>query len=619
MRLLTLDSETFDPGLKRYGTGSTFKYHYPEVDFEVLIFGYLTADGEKGVCDLRVEGDKEKLLAIMEDHDSLLFHNALYDMGGLKYLFREQFDLSKWVIYDTMLMAKLYTQQYVSYSLDSVTKNLGVTNKDADILHDYAWVSGIYQEWVSTQLTATGRPRGCRKRPSENVLHNWCMSDMRRFPDKILYEYCLVDIMATKAAFDVLLPLVSYLDLNVYSDVLKVCLEAKFEGLRIDLKKANELSVKWLEIAEQAGAKFRAALNIDNTVNINSVAQIAPYLRNKGYKIPKTDKGNDSIDADWLEKQPEEIFKDLLQYRKAQKAEKDYIQKLLQYQEAIPEQYREEDVGWLFPTMKPLGATATGRFTSGGGTGSLELNVLAISAHDEDFGIPIRELFIAHKDEKIVCCDFSNQEPRLQVHYAVLLGCRGAEKLAQEWRDDPTKKYHKTVAEWTKLDYDTAKMVTLGIAYDMRAAGLSVKLGISFEQATALMKEYHRQLPHISQLHMITSKNILKLGYIKTIGGRKLQIDKAYMWMDKLRTQERKGMSKLIQGSGADQTMKAIVMAWKKGLKVLLCVHDEIILSTKEPERDMEILQECMATAYTLVVPVVSDGGIGDNWLEAKT
>ena len=84
-------------------------------------------------------------------------------------------------------------------------------------------------------------------------------------------------------------------------------------------------------------------------------------------------------------------------------------------------------------------------------------------------------------------------------------------------------------------------------------------------------------------------------------------------------------MSKLIQGSAADQTIKAMIEAWKYGLKVLLAVHDEIVVSSNNFDDDaqglnydLNMLQSFMEFAYQLVVPVVAEGGIGDNWGEAK-
>lgn len=275
----------------------------------------------------------------------------------------------------------------------------------------------------------------------------------------------------------------------------------------------------------------------------------------------------------------------------------------------------------MFPTLKPLGATKTGRFTSGGGKGSLELNVLAISGRDEHFGMPIRELFLPyHDDEKIVCADFSNQEPRLQVHYAKVLSCAGADLMVKKWNDDPHMKLAKVVAEIAELDYNTAKTLLLGMSYGMGVAKAALKLNISYQAAKTLFNKLYTRIPFLKQLQEVTKQALKKNGYIKTIGGRKLFIDPPGEFNGKISTKEHKGMSKLIQGSGLDQLWASMIAVEEVGLNFMLCVHDEMIISSKainaEKERDM--LVDCMQNSYILYVPVIAEAGIGDNWLQAK-
>jgi len=622
MNILCIDFETKDPLLLKYSSGSVLKYHYPEIDFEVIGCGVY--DGAyKEYFDLKNDSDAiNRLFLTINEYDGWLFHNAAYDLGCLKYLYRDTLDLCEVLILDTLLMAKLIDQQlaekitfsFSPYSLDSLCKYYELKDvKESDILHDYVWATGIYQDWVKKHTK-----RACHTRPSKSILHTWSIVRLADFPVEIVSEYCLADVLATWGLYNRLKPILIDYDLTMMSDTIKLCLKIKFRGLRLDLDAAKDLSNIWKNIALDAKNKVLEYLAIPN-LNIGSGKQLGPALMNKGHKVPLTNKGNYSITKTWLDEQKEDVFKELRRYRKANKSENDYVQKILSYQDIIPEKYRDPKVGIMFPTLKPLGATATGRFTSGGGTGSLELNVLAISKHDAEFGVPIRKLFLPDEpDEKIICCDFSNQEPRLQVHYAKLLKCSGVDNIVSQWIADPQMKYHNTVAEMTGLEYDVAKMVTLGLAYDMRAYGLSIKLGIDYGKAQQLIEQYYNLLPFMRQLQRITSNNLLKLGYIKTIGGRKLTIDLPYEFKGEIRTQERKGMSKLIQGSGADQLIKSMVDADKAGLKVLISVHDEILISSKHPDQDLVKLKDCMENSYKLIVPVIAEGGIGSNWYEAK-
>jgi len=622
MKACVIDWETKDPYLRKFGSGSTFAYHYEGIDFKLLGCGVVSDGYERYFDFVNDRNAKTKLVDVIQQYNIWVMHNASYDLGCLKYLYREEITYPG--IHDTMLLAKLLDQQLdekikfsrAPYSLEALARYFKCKSlKESDIVHEFAWSTGMYQ---TAYKLKTGR--NCNTKPSAAVLDNWCKANLDLFPTEIVGEYCLGDCRATFELYEKLLKLLGDINnLDEISDLIKLCLKMKFRGLKLDLVAARDLSKEWLDIAEEAENTVYACLGWPENFNINSGKQLGEAFVRDGYNIPLTASGNYSITKEWLEEQPNEIFKQLKRYRKAKKSEKDFVQKILDYQLAIPEQYRDDKVGVMYASLKPLGATATGRFTSGGGQHCKELNVLAISSHDEEFGAPIRKLFLPDQpDEKIVCCDFSNQEPRLQVHYASLLGCTGVEDIVKLWNDEPSMKYHKTVAAMTGLEYDVAKMVTLGLAYDMRAFGLSKKLNVSFERATAIIKQYFELLPFMKQLQAITANNLLRLGYIKTIGGRKLTIDLPYEFNGRMRTQERKGMSKLIQGSGADQIIRAMIAADKAGLKVLLSVHDEIIISTNQPNLDMNQLQWFMNTAYILKVPVLAEGGVGNNWGDAK-
>lgn len=394
----------------------------------------------------------------------------------------------------------------------------------------------------------------------------------------------------------------------------------KTRGMPLNLAKANDLCEVWLELASNLENEIKNELKVDGDFNIKSTKAMPLKLAEFGYNLPTTEKGNKSVNAKWLEENADDpLLSKLLRYKRALKARKDFTDKLVAYQEIIPDKYRSKDIGILYPTLKPFGAKKTGRFSSGGGTGCLELNILAIPRRNEDFGLPIREIFIADENEKIVCCDFSNQEPRLQVHYAKRLSCEGSDLFVEMWKNDPNMKFHEVTAKETGLEYDLAKMVTLMISYNGSSKGLSNKLKISKEEAQHIIDQYYDRIPFMKQLQTKTSKNLKKLGYIRTIGGRKLKLDPPMILRcGDIWTQENKAMSKLIQGSGADQIIKSMVDAWKAGLRILASIHDEIIISTMYPDRDLIILKNCMENAYMLEVPVVVDAGIGESWGQAK-
>lgn len=619
-----IDFETYDPNLKLYGPGWVFKYHYPNYTFEVLGCSIrLVKEGyERKYLDLGRLEDIEELTQFLDSCDTLIMHNASYDLGCLLYFFKnilgKEFDLDKYTIDDTLVFARIYDQHMKykvkksPYSLDSLTTYYNLVKKESNILHEWLWSSGHYQAVIKER---TGR--NCHKMPSNDMLENFAKSDMRVFPINIISEYANKDTEATESLWNYLKPRLEGTNFEELSDIVKVCVKIKLTGMRIDLKQLDIVSDKFKKARDESEVRLKDMLGSD-TVNINSTEQLGEILSEQGYVIPRTELGNYSIKSEWLDTRGEEVFKMLSRYRKSNKAEKDYIQKVKKYQNAIPEEYRNKDYGWIYPSLHPYAATATGRFTSGGGTGCLELSLHQIPRRDEEFGPLCRSIFVAHEGETLCVGDFNSQESRLQVHYAAVIGCEGAQVIVDAWNENPSMKYHQKVAELTEIEYEKAKTINLGLSYDMHTKSLAVRLGVTYEEAEEILKQYHRLLPFMKPLQVITANSLKKNGYIKTIGGRKLNIDKPYWFNGRFKTQERKGLSKLIQGSAVDQCVRSMIRAYKTGLKLLFSIHDELIISTKSPDVDSSKLKECMEGSYVLKVPVLADVGTGNSWMDGK-
>jgi DNA polymerase I-like protein with 3'-5' exonuclease and polymerase domains len=76
-----------------------------------------------------------------------------------------------------------------------------------------------------------------------------------------------------------------------------------------------------------------------------------------------------------------------------------------------------------------------------------------------------------------------------------------------------------------------------------------------------------------------------------------------------------KALNKLIQGSAADQTKKAMVDCYAEGFVPMLTVHDELCFSIRDQEQALRI-KEIMETGLPLKVPSKVDMELGDNWGE---
>ena len=118
-----------------------------------------------------------------------------------------------------------------------------------------------------------------------------------------------------------------------------------------------------------------------------------------------------------------------------------------------------------------------------------------------------------------------------------------------------------------------------------------------------------------------------KEGYVTTISGRKRYIPELRSSNYSLRSfGERAAMNMPLQGSSADiikiAMLKVSERLKREGLraKIVLQVHDELVLDTpeEEAERTALVLREEMEGAVRLTVPLIAEVSTGKSWYDAK-
>lgn len=630
--VLFIDFETKDPYINLgYGAGWVFalrKYQIPE--FRIL--GASIATDFRNGNDIRYITDLSALRNIIRTAKEICMHNAQYDVGCILALFNEvgeTWDIKDVMIYDTMLMAKLVDQHKLRYSLEALSKSGGGAQKDKTTLSDYAWESGLYQQYYKT---TTGRNKYTR--PSEAVINEFCMSNLDLFPTDVVGQYCNDDVLATKDLFikykGALDRFPKEFNYDIYSTLVKICVQMRIQGMRVDTDQAR----KTRDILESKAAQLEKELyeSVGYEFNINAPLQVIDALKALGMtSFSKTTKGNPSADKAWLEEQGHPDCKRILKIKNYQKLARDFLTKIIEYQQI----HRQNGVNEsrVFCNLNILGATKTGRFSSSGtrvGKKGYELNIQQIPKRgdDDEASRYVREVFLADEDEQWVSADYSNQEQRLQVHYANILNLAGSHSIKQILISDPEVDFHGTVADICRISRTDAKTINLGLAYGMGGAKLCHSLGLPTRmqqlksgkivevpdlEGEDLLAQYHAFLPFMKQLQDYCKSTLLQYGYIKTIGGRKLTIDPPMKIDDEWVTFERKGLSKLVQGSAADVTTKALINCYNAGLKIVSTVHDEINISTKN-EKDVETLRTCMMNTFDICVPMIVDISKGDTW-----
>ena len=348
--------------------------------------------------------------------------------------------------------------------------------------------------------------------------------------------------------------------------------------------------------------------------NLNSPKQLGEILFEK-MKLPggKKTKSGYSTAADVLEKLAEEypIVSDILEYRTLAKLKSTYADGLLQ---CIAED------GRIHTTFQQT-ITATGRISS------TEPNLQNIPMRME-LGRKIRKAFIPKPGYVFMDADYSQIELRLLAHMS------GDEQLIEAYRQDAdihritaSKVFHTPLNEVTDLQRRNAKAVNFGIVYGISSFGLSQDLSINRKEAEGYIQAYFEQYPKVKEFLDATVADAEKVGYVTTMFGRRRPLPEILSSNFMQRSfGKRVAMNAPIQGSAADIMKIAMIRVWnglkKQNLesKILIQVHDELLLEVKEDEVDKVkcILVEGMKNAADLLVDMVVDVHCGGNWYEAK-
>jgi len=289
--------------------------------------------------------------------------------------------------------------------------------------------------------------------------------------------------------------------------------------------------------------------------------------------------------------------------------------------------------GEIHPLRGDDGGTVTGRLSMS------DPNLQFIPKRTEE-GKRIRRCFLPEDGERWASCDFSQQEPRLVVHFAALVAAAGgsipgAIDARDRYISDPDLSYHQFTATLTGLPYAQAKALNLAIIYGRGIATTAVELGITHDQTKALFAKHHAELPFAKAMAEACQDVVRRRGYLKSLLGRHvrfplwelanwnersemLPLDQAKeKWPGKrlVRARLHKALNSLIQPSAADQTKAAMRAVLDAGLghHLLVQVHDELCSSVPDEATAVRI-GELMRDAVKLEVPSKVDVSIGANW-----
>ena len=258
----------------------------------------------------------------------------------------------------------------------------------------------------------------------------------------------------------------------------------------------------------------------------------------------------------------------------------------------------------------------------------------------------IRSLFLPNEGEQWAAIDFSQQEPRILVHYAAVFnewkggGMDGVEEFVEGYNENADLDFHSMVAEMADIPRKQAKTLNLALLYGMGKNKMAAQLDISVSEAGYLMQHYHARVPFVKQLQQGVTRRLeanRSNGSVRSLMGRKCRFDKwepSSFGIHKALPREEalvtygqttqlkraftyKALNRLIQSSAADMTKKAMLRIYESGVVPLLQIHDELACSVQSAEQAQDIAR-IMEQALPLRVPNKCDIDLGPSWGEAK-
>lgn len=590
---IAIDLETRDPNIRTNGPG------WATDDGEVVGVAVAVKDWSgylpfkhRGGGNLNTTNVLNWLQTQLNTPSDKIFHNALYDVGWLK---REGIKIQG-QIQDTMIAAPLLDENRKSYSLDSLGSDYCREQKDETLLKEAAIAWGIDPK-----------------------------AEMWKLPSKFVGAYAEQDAVLTLKLWQQFKSLLEHEKLSeIYaleSGILPLLIEMRWRGLLINQDKA-------VQTAESLLIKEKNLLkdikkNFDCTVDLWAAASIAKAFDKHKLQYPKTTKTNTpSFTADWLEKQPHPLPRTIAKARKLNKLRTTFIEKMV---------FEHLHQGRIHAQINPLrsdsGGTVSGRFSYS------NPNLQQVPARDPDLGKLIRSLFLPDGKKYWGVFDYNQQEPRITVHYASLTKQKGADLAVNAYHEEKSD-FHQIVADLAGIDRKKAKTINLGLSYGMGRKRLTEALGISEKGANILINKYHQNVPFIKGLSKTCMQSASHKGYISTILGRRCRFNmyesankkstplsykkavKKWGEYGLVRAYTYKALNRLIQGSAADMTKKAMLDLWQEGYVPYVQVHDELDFGVSK-RKEMENIKEIMESSIKLKVPNIIDVEIGKSWGDA--
>lgn len=437
---------------------------------------------------------------------------------------------------------------------------------------------------------------------------------------------------------------------DLETKLLPVLAKLRRRGVRINADKLTRVEA-WAakeeaDMLERVHALTGVRIKVGDTKKPDV---IAPALEHIGIKLDKkTAAGKTSIDKDFLAGIDHDVARALERARKMSTLRTTFVNSVREYT-------INGRIHCTFNQLRKSKDDETGE-SEGAAFGRLSCvdpNLQQQPARD-DFASTWRGIYEAEEERVWASCDYSQQEPRMAVHYACLSrhligepAWRSAIEARDKYRNDPTTDNHQMMADMAGIKRKAAKEIFLGLCYGMGGAKMCTKIGLptmmgvsggkqfgwrTFDvnspegrqlvaqggrkfaaagpEGQALLDTFNAKVPFIKKMANECEKRAKAVGYITTLSGRRcrfpLDQNGNFDWTHK-------GFNRLIQGSSADQTKQAMIDCDAAGFDMIIQVHDEIAFSVvdmAEAQRAADVMRNCTP----LQLPSKVDVEVGTSW-----
>ena len=590
---IAIDLETKDPDLIKMGSGSVTK-RGDVTGIAVAVKGW------SGYYPIAHEGggnmDRKKVLkwfqSVLNTDSIKIFHNAMYDVCWLRSL-----GLTiKGKVIDTMIASAIVDENQLRYDLNNCSRRYIGQGKDEAALYAAAKDWGVDAK-----------------------------AEMYKLPAMYVGSYAEKDAEITYELWQELKKEIIHQDIQsifeLETELFPCLVDMRFLGVRVDTENAHKLKKELVE--EEKGCLHQVKKETHIDVQIWAARSIAQVFEKLKLPFDRTEKTNSpSFTKNFLQNHPHPVVKKIARAREINKAHTTFIDTILKHS------YKGRIHAEINQLRSDNGGTVTGRFSYA------NPNLQQIPARNKDLGPRIRSLFIPEKGCTWGCFDYNQQEPRLVVHYATLQNLYGVGEVLDAYKTGNAD-FHTIVADMAEIPRYQAKTINLGLFYGMGKNKLQAELGVSKEKAEELFKQYHGKVPFVKQLMDAVMRRSQDSGKIRTLLGRLCRFhlwEPNYFGIHKALPHEEalkehgpgikraftyKALNKLIQGSAADMTKKAMLELYKTGIIPHIQVHDELDISVKD-DKEAKRIVEIMESAVELEVPNKVDYESGKNWGNIK-